>query len=398
MSYLQLTARELERVFKRRSAVVIILFIPLVVFFYLGGIYVKGSIEKVDLMVVNLDQGKLSESMIQALKSSPRIRVKTYSRAPVDPEQVFLNQTQIKGILVLPEGLSRAVFQGEQKQIKVFTNSSNIIYGNLIYKEIATYVNTVAAGISLNYLLLENIPAQAAENLALPIRVEAKPLFNPYYNYLYYLLPGLTSVLLQMIVFFLAARAINSELSEGSFSDLLALSKGKIYLILASKLTAYTLIGMCIATFIYAVVHPSMGIPTSSSVLNFIPFLFLFVLCNVMLGLMVSVLFKDQAIAMDTAFVYNSPAFVFSGFTFPILAMPSFEAWYAQLIPYTHFLKAYTKTVEMEGSLWLSTVQMAILLVFFLVAYLIFCLGLHKSIINYGNREEMSAKLETTDG
>ena len=65
-------------------------------------------------------------------------------------------------------------------------------------------------------------------------------------------------------------------------------------------------------------------------------------MANAMLGIMISTIFKNEAIAMDVSFVYNSPAFVFSGFTFPIMAMPAFNAWYAQLIPYTHFLSITT--------------------------------------------------------
>lgn len=376
MTLLHLISREFIRIFNRRSALVIILFVPLVVFFYLGSIYVQGSIEKVSIMVVHLDKGELSNKILNALGSSPRVKMKEYVQRTIDPEKVFLDYPDVKGILVLPEGMTRSVYKGNQSKIKVYTNSSNIIYGNLIYKDIATFVNTVSAGISLNYLVLEGLPQKAAESLVMPVRVKPKPLFNPYYNYLYYLLPGLTSVLLQMIVFFLAARGMNSEFSDGSFSRLLALSRNRVFLILTGKLLTYTIIGMCIALFIYAVVHPVMGIPTSSSILSFIPFLLLFVMTNAMLGLMVSVLFKNEAIAMDTAFVYNSPAFVFSGFTYPILAMPGFDSWYAQLIPYTHFLKAFTKTVEMEGSLKASATEAGILLIFFLLGYLVFAFGI----------------------
>ena len=375
-TFLHLLSREFRRVFARRSALVIMLVIPLVVFFYLGSIYVRGSIEKVPIMVVNLDRGELSNQILNALGSSPRIKIEEYLKSAVEPEKVFLDYPGIKGILILPQDLSSSVFKGNQIEIKVFTNSSNIIYGNLIYKDIATFINTVSAGISLNYLVLEGLPLKAAESLVLPVRVKPKPLFNPYYNYLYYLLPGLTSVLLQMIVFFLAARSINSEFGDDSFAELLAVSKNHIHWIWVAKLMTYTLIGMCIALFIYAVVHPVMGIPTSSRILMFLPFLLLFVMTNAMLGLMISVLFKNEAIAMDSAFVYNSPAFVFSGFTFPILAMPGFDSWYAQLIPYTHFLKAYTKTVEMEGLLGAYAKESGILLIFFLVGYLVFVIGL----------------------
>jgi len=79
---------------------------------------------------------------------------------------------------------------------------------------------------------------------------------------------------------------------------------------------------------------------------------------------------------MDVAFVYNSPAFVFSGFTFPIMAMPAFSSWYADLIPYTHFLKAYIKGIEMGSSFTFLIPQVIALLLFTLFAYIISAAGL----------------------
>ena len=85
MIFFHLVSREFKRVFRRRSALVIILFIPLVVFFYLGSIYVRGSIEKVAIMVVNLDKGELSNQILNALGSSPRIQIEEYAKSPLDP-------------------------------------------------------------------------------------------------------------------------------------------------------------------------------------------------------------------------------------------------------------------------------------------------------------------------
>jgi ABC-2 type transport system permease protein len=61
-----------------------------------------------------------------------------------------------------------------------------------------------------------------------------------------------------------------------------------------------------------------------------------------------SSIFEDQILSLDIAFFYNSPAFVFSGFTFPKFGMPAFDQFYAQLIPYTHFLGSFFKIYQMD--------------------------------------------------
>jgi ABC-2 type transport system permease protein len=63
-----------------------------------------------------------------------------------------------------------------------------------------------------------------------------------------------------------------------------------------------------------------------------------------------SSVFEDQIFALDIAFFYNSPAFVFSGYTFPKFGMPVFDQFYAQLIPYTHFLGSFFKIYQMNVS------------------------------------------------
>ncbi|GAL63171.1 ABC-type multidrug transport system permease component [Algibacter lectus] len=128
---------------------------------------------------------------------------------------------------------------------------------------------------------------------------------------------------------------------------------------------------MIVAIFIFSVVHPLLGIPSSESTLPFLWVVLAFVMANAMLGIMISTIFKNEAIAMDVSFVYNSPAFVFSGFTFPIMAMPAFNAWYAQLIPYTHFLNAFIKGMEMNTPFSFLIQPTVNLLVFFLVGYVI---------------------------
>ncbi len=349
----------------------LLLVIPFGIFFYLGAIYEEGSIENVSIAVLDLDHSDLSRKVISNVEASPKLNIIKFLNSNEDLNKVFINHPEIKGFYVIPKDFQKNVFRGEQEKLLVYTNSSNIIYGNLIYKEAATFINTISAGITLNTFKINGIPHEKAIKMVMPIKVITKPLYNSYYNYLYYLLPGLTTVLLQMIVFLLAARSINSEYINDTFDDLLQLTKGNVFKIILGKLLSYTLLGFIVAIFIFSIVHPLLGIPASKNILPFLWVVVVFVMANAMLGIMISTIFKNEAIAMDVSFVYNSPAFVFSGFTFPIMAMPAFNAWYAQLIPYTHFLNAYLKGMEMETPFTYLVQPTINLLLFFLVAYVV---------------------------
>ncbi|UCE93016.1 MAG: ABC transporter permease [Flavobacteriaceae bacterium] len=368
--------REFERLGMRSSAWILILFIPLFIFLYLGSIYEKGSIQHVTIAVLDDDKSPFSQEVIDNIEASPKLEVKEILDSQNELQTYFVSNPDIKGVYYIPKNFSKNIFQGKQEKIVVYTNSSNIIYGNLLYKEAATFINTLSAKIILNALTVKGIPYEKAIKMVMPVKTQTRPLYNPHYNYLYYLVPGLTTVLLQMIVFFLAARSINSEYASNSFQELYKISGGSTLKLLFGKMLPYILIGMVIAVLIFALINPLLGIPSSANTIPFLWIILIFVTTNCSLGIMISILFKDQAIAMDMAFVYNSPAFVFSGFTFPIIAMPAFNSWYANLIPYTHFLKAYIKGVEMETSFSFLIPQIIAMLIFILVAYVVSVIGL----------------------
>lgn len=368
--------REILRLKSRSSAWVLIIFIPVVIFLYLGAIYEEGAVQVVEVGVLDNDKSPFSQQVVDNIQASPKIELVKVFSSEDRLEDIFVSHPEIKGVYYIPENFSMNIMQGKQQKLIVYTNSSNIIYGNLLYKEAATFINTLSAKITLSALTIKGIPYEKAMKMVMPVNTQTRALFNPHYNYLYYLVPGLTTVLLQMIVFFLATRSINSEFKSNSFQELWDLSGGSILKIVFAKLLTYTVIGMMIAMLIFAFIHPILGIPSGANTLSFMWVILIFVITNATLGLMISILFKDQAIAMDVAFVYNSPAFVFSGFTFPIIAMPAFNSWYANLIPYTHFLKAYIKGIEMSSPFSFLIPQVIALLLFILFAYIVSVIGL----------------------
>ena len=368
--------REILRLKSRSSAWVLIIFIPIIIFLYLGAIYEEGGVQVVEVGVLDNDKTPFSQQVVDNIQASPKIELVKVFSSEDSLEDIFVSHPEIKGVYYIPEKFSMNIMQGKQQKLIVYTNSSNIIYGNLLYKEAATFINTLSAKITLSALTIKGIPYEKAMKMVMPVKTQTRALFNPHYNYLYYLVPGLTTVLLQMIVFFLATRSINSEFKSDSFQELWDISGGSILKIIFAKLLTYTVIGMMIAMLIFAFIHPVLGIPSGANTLSFMWVILIFVITNATLGLMISILFKDQAIAMDVAFVYNSPAFVFSGFTFPIIAMPAFNSWYANLIPYTHFLKAYIKGIEMSSPFSFLIPQVIALLLFTLFAYVVSVIGL----------------------
>ena len=340
--------REVDRITKRTSTRNLLIWVPVIVFLFLASIYIQGGMKNIPVAVYDADNSSLSRKIISYLEVSKGLHIKKYLNSSQEVNNVFLNDNSIHGVFVIPKDLQKNVLKGKQTTLSIFTNSSNIVYGNILKKEAYTIVTTVSSGALLRRFKAAGMTSDKAMNLVMPITVHTDALYNPYYNYLYYLVPGLLTVLLQMIIFFVATRAINSEFSEGTFFELFKISGESPFTILMGKALAYTLFGMVISLFIIVVIFGIFQIPVYGDMARLFLLFLLFVVVNIFLGFFLSAIFEDQILSLDIAFFYNSPAFVFSGFTFPILGMPAFDQFYAQLIPYTHFLGSFFKIYQMD--------------------------------------------------
>ena len=367
--FIKVADREFSIAAQNKSVRNLMLFVPVIVFILLGFIYLHGALREIPVAVYDEDHTKLSRTLIDLFNSSASMEVTYYLSSEDEISTFFLNHKE-HAIFRIPHGMERDVMKGKNTVVQALTNSSNIIYGNILLREAYTTVGTLSAGITIQELVATaGLTERQALNLAMPIVVDAKPLFNPIYNYLYYLLPGLMTVLLQMIVFFISTRSINSEFSKGSFGDLVEVSNNSAFNIIIGKTLVYFLLSMGIAMFI-ALVFMMFGIPFKNREVEILILFSVFILSNIALGQMLSATIEDEMLALDIAFFYNSPAFVFSGFTFPMFGMPFFDSLYAQFIPYTHFLYAFFKVYQIGAPFSYISSEVLILLLFMCVGFI----------------------------
>jgi len=356
--------REIDRVAGRSSTRNLLFWVPLTVYFFLAFIYIRGGLHSIPVAVYDADNSSLSRTFVRYLDASKNMQVDEYLTSDDNIGNYFLNHPDIQAVFVLPKDMYKDILKGKKVQVTIFTNSTNIVFGNILKREALTISTTVSSGVLLERFKAAGLTHHQAMNLTMPITVHSKALYNPYYNYLYYLIPGLLTVLLQMIIFFVSTRALNSEFQEGTFDKLFDISGGSIANILFGKALAYSLFGMIITVLITGVIFTTFGIPVKGDMTKLYLLFFLFITANIFLGFMISSIFEDQILSLDIAFFYNSPAFVFSGFTFPRLGMPAFDNFYADLIPYSHFMTAFFKIYQMDVPSFYLRPEIIALLVF----------------------------------
>ena len=349
LAFINVALREMEFISGDKFARTLLVFLPLLIFFFLAFIYIKGALREVPVAVYDADHSAVSRKVTSFIESSAAMKVTYYLSSDDDLKNFFLNRDE-HAVFYIPKGFAKDIYRNKSTRLTVFTNSSNIVYGNILYREAAVISGTLSAGITYSRLEHIGINRQEAVGLIMPVKTHANILFNPYFNYLYYLVPGLMTVLFQMFLFFVATRAFNSEVNNGTFGELMRVSGNSPMHMLIGKALAYTAYGLGIIMLI-SIVFMAFGIPFKHRIVELIVLFTLLSLSNIFLGFMFSTTLTDELVALDVAFFYNSPAFVFSGFTFPGFGMPFFNHLYALFNPYTHFLHALFKLYQM-GTPW----------------------------------------------
>ncbi len=361
----KVAVREWHIMINSRKSRVIILWVPLVVFTLLAGIYFAGVLREIPVAVLDQDHSKLSRTMISFIDASPEMSVTNHLSSEAQLRDYFLSHPE-KAVFCIPRGMEHDVLKGENTKVNVLTNSTNIVYGNILKRSAYRLIETVSGGAFVKRMVAQGFTPEQAERLALPVVVKTHSLFNPQYNYLYYLVPGLLTVMLQMIVFFMGTRSINKEYRDGRWRELMETANSSVANIVFGKLFVYTAIGMVITMFI-SIIFNAFAIPYQNDVGNIILLFLFFVLANASLGMALSAMVREEILALDLALFYNSPAFIFSGFTFPIMGMPFFDQVWAQFIPYTHFLHAFFKLYQMGTSLAVVQRELCVLGAFIVV-------------------------------
>ena len=93
-------------------------------------------------------------------------------------------------------------------------------------------------------------------------------------------------------------------------------------------------------------------------------FTFYFIIVSFFMGFFISCIFRDLFVATEVAVFINTPAFIFSGYTFPLWGMPKFHSIYAQIIPFTHFLNGFLKLYQYNAPVHYLLPEIGILSIF----------------------------------
>ncbi|MGX5818821.1 ABC transporter permease [Chitinophaga lutea] len=367
---LQIALREWRRILTRPDHCLVLLVLPALLFFFYAWIYDKQQAQNQPVAIWDEDHSAASRMMTFLLEQTESIHITRTVESEAELKELMRAQ-EIIGAVHFPKGMESDLKRRHPVKVAIYTNAASLIPGKLVYKDASTVLVTAGSGIILEKFVKTGVPKGKAMSLVLPVNMNSYLLYNPTYNYQHYLVPGLITVALMMMIVMVTVLLINTEWHEGTMTELRAIANNHAGEIITGKALAHLSVAWVNFILVNGIIFPlfSLQHPATSWQL-FVLFNLLALACSG-IGMMLSAIFTDPMLALDAGLFYTSPAFVFSGFTFPRWGMPWYDQYYANLMPYTAFLDGFFKVYFMELPLRYASTEIVKLLLFIGVTFFI---------------------------
>ncbi len=271
-----------------------------------------------------------------------------------------LDERRIDAIVWLRSDFSSRLFSGGEAPIGVIVNG----------------VDSNQANITKGYIegawlaWLGHYAAVQGRELAMPVALEQRVWFNAALSSRLFLVPGLIAIIMTLIGSLLTAMVVAREWERGTMEALLA-TPLRMAEMLAGKLIPYFVLGMGGMLFSVALAVWQFDVPLRGSFWLLMASSALFMLVALAIGLLISVVAKNQFVAGQVAIIATFlPAFILSGFLFDIHSMPEPIQAITYLIPARYFV-AILQTLFLAGDVWAvvgpNMAALAVMLLFFSV-------------------------------
>ena len=295
-------------------------------------------IEHVPVTVLDQDGSALSRTIIRQLDATQALRI-----VAVTADEQMARQSMQEGesviVVMLPPGLESDIKRGGSSACRVLANGSQLLYAKIAYRAAVTGIYTVSAGIQVRRLEAKGLRPEQAIARAVPVKTEIHAPTNSWYDYGFYLVPGMMLAILQMSASF-SALWLFREHRDRDAKLIIPPSGRRVEYLLARGLPLLAA-NLVAVLALFLVFFPMAGVPLEAHTMLLFLRTMLFVIACLGMGAFLSASFSHLVTAAQIGLIINAPAFVFSGYTFPRWAMPDGIRVFAEVIPLTHLLDGF---------------------------------------------------------
>ena len=309
-----------------------VIFVVPVVQVLIIGYAVSTDVRHVPMAVYDLDRTPASRDLLARFEGSGCFDVVRRITSEAEIQEV-LDSGEAKAVLRLNRGFAQDLGGGRSASAQLLLDGSDSNTASVVL----SYASRIAA--DFNRAIMEQRFSRTAG-----LRLEAEPVtlvsrawFNPNLDSRNFFVPGVLAMLVAVVSIILSSMAIVREREIGTMEQIMVTPIGRLEFILG-KTIPFALIGFVDVALITLIAVFWFRVPLLGNPLILFLGTGLYLLSTLGVGLLISTVSATQQQAMMTAFFFMLPAFMLSGFVYPIANMPEVVQWFTYLNPLRYYL------------------------------------------------------------
>jgi ABC-2 type transport system permease protein len=301
------------------------------------------DVDRIPTMIYDADRSAVSQNLVQEFRGSRYFQIvdEVDSYKPIERA---MDQRRVLVGVAIPYEYSRNLLAGKEAPVQILLDGTD--------SNTASIAQGYAEGLVQAYAQQARQDAQSMRSgsiLRPPVDASVRVWYNPDLLSRNFIVPGLIGVITMIIAALLTSLTIAREWENGTMEQLLSTPVRPIEMALG-KLSAHFLLGlvdMLIALFVGVVIF---GVPLKGSWVLLLFSACVFLYGALAWGLYISAMFRNQLAAYQmgtlTSFL---PAFLLSGFIYPLANMPWIIRVISFIIPARYFIDM-TKGIFLKGT------------------------------------------------
>ena len=305
----------------KRKTWILLITIPIMYTLLFGGLFSPNVITEVPIVICNLDDGFMSQSLIRDLYDTPEIKVISVENSFFEPVEM-MNINQANGVIIIPKDYSEKLNNGESTAVEVIINNTNRMIGGTVSKAVQSVINAENASITVSRRIASNWNQAQAQSVQL--NLSPRVLYNSTNGYIDFFLAALIMHSVQIAVVFAIAPQIVSQkrfLLENPARQLTVL-----LIEFSSIMIAVMLICLSIGLDIFEMV-------CRSGWLDIFLLISAFIICVIAFALCVGSWINEEYKALLSPLIYVMPSILFADVTWPRFSMDNFSLFLSYTMP-----------------------------------------------------------------
>jgi len=334
--------KEVLQIRRDLRSILIVVAMPVILMLAFG-YGVSFDIKHLPTYVFDRENSQQSRDLVQRFRRSEYFNVR---------KQVDSYRDLVKAIdagdcqlaIVIPPQFSQKLREGGPVSVQALVdgtdgNSANVGMG---------YADAVVLGYS-QQVQLDWVRQKGQRVMDPPIAVAARTWFNEDLESMANIVPGVVAIVMAVVGTFLTSLTIAREWERGTMEQLISTPVSPLEL-MVGKLSPYRVIGLADTALCAGMGVWWFGVPFRGNLAVLFISSTLFLCVVLSLGYFLSVALKSQLAASQASLIATFlPAFLLSGFIFPIDQMPAFIQVVTHIIPARYFM-SIIRAVFLKGT------------------------------------------------